>query len=287
MKKKFTIGIDLGGTNVRAGLVDDKKILDIAAQSIRSSGSVDDVLEDLFAVIDPVFDKRVLGIGIGVPSLVDTDRGVLFEATNIPSWKKVPLRKILEKRYGVAVVLDNDANCFALGEKYFGLGRESLNYVGLIIGTGLGAGIISNGHLHSGLLCAAGEFGLIPYRDSILEHYASGQFFKRFDWEGAALAQAAKAGDPKALAVFAEYGTHLAFALQLVMYALAPEMILFGGSVSQSFPYFRESLDRGLASFAYPGVLNKTKFKVSKQKEIAVLGAASLPRQKRFQYLFP
>ncbi len=274
--KELAVGIDLGGTNVRAGLVDGSSILKVQARRIRSQGTEVEVFEDLCSVIEAVIDERVQGIGIGVPSLVDPRNGTIFDTTNIPSWKHVPLKKKLEKKYRLAVRIDNDANCFALGEKHFGAGRKCDNFVGLVIGTGLGAGIISNGKLHSGTDCGAGEFGLISYRDSIVEHYASGQFFKKKNWEGGRLFDGAKAGDSEALAVFKEYGQHLGFAIKLILYSLAPEMIVLGGSVSHSYPFFSESLQASLQDFAYPSILRKLRLKTSRVKDVAVLGAATL-----------
>lgn len=275
MAKHF-IGVDLGGTNVRAGLVSNERLLKLTAQTIRSRGSEKEVFQDLCSAIDSVMDKSVKAIGVGIPGLVDKKNGVIYDLVNIPSWKKVPLRKQLEKKYRVQVEIDNDANCFALGEKYFGLGKTSGNFVGLITGTGLGAGIISNGKLHSGVDCGAGEFGMIPYLDSIVEHYASGQFFQKYNWDGATLATEAQNGNTKALEIFSEYGKHLAFAVKVILYALAPEMIIFGGSVSQSYKFFEASLLDGLKDFGYPTVTKKLKLKTSKLKDVAVIGAASL-----------
>lgn len=271
-----TIGIDLGGTNVRAGLVSNNRIQKLTAQTVRSHGDEAEVYGDVCSAIDSVFDKKVSGLGVGVPSLVNVKDGMIINTTNIPSWKRVPLRRRLEKRYGVPVRVNNDANCFALGEKYFGAGKKHDNFVGLIIGTGLGAGIISRGKLHSGLDCGAGEFGLIPYKDSIVEHYASGQFFRKFNWDGATLSQEAQQGNQKALEIFREYGTHLGHAVKIILYALAPEMIVLGGSVSLSFPYFEESLWQALEDFSYPSIVAKLKLRTSKVKDISVLGAASL-----------
>jgi glucokinase len=278
-KQPHFIGVDLGGTNVRAALVDHDHMIRLKEKSIRSQGTEKEVFEDLCTVIDAVFDNQVKGIGIGVPSLVNPDNGVIFDTTNIPSWKKVPLKKWLEKKYKKPVTIDNDANCFALGEKHFGAGKSCENFVGLITGTGLGAGIISNGKLHSGAYCGAGEFGMLPYRDSILEHYASGQFFRRFNKDGATLAQAAKAGDAQAIRIFNEYGEHLAHAIKIILYTLAPEMIVLGGSVSLSFPFFKTALEESLKDFAYSDVLRNLKIKTSKLKNAAVLGAASLAEE--------
>lgn len=267
------IGVDLGGTNVRAGLVKGGKLAKLEAKAIRSWGSEREVFDDLCSVIDAVRERGVSRIGVGVPSLVDPRTGVLFDTTNIPSWKEVPLKKRLEKRYGVPVVVDNDANCFALGEKHFGLAKRADDFVGLVIGTGLGAGIIVGGRLVSGAFRGAGELGTIPYRDGILEHYASGQFFAG---DGARVATAAAAGDAQARASFDAFGTHLAFAFKVMLYTLAPQLVVLGGSVSKSLPHFERALREGLADFAYPQVRDQLVIKVSKLESAAVLGAASL-----------
>jgi glucokinase len=269
----IVIGVDLGGTNVRAGLVRNGKLAKHQSRSIRSSGSADEVFADLCAVIDAVWQRGVRGIGVGVPSLVDRKTGVIFDTTNIPSWTSVPLRRKLERKYGVPVVIDNDANCFALGERYFGAGRRVENFVGLVIGTGLGAGIISRGALHSGAFCGAGEIGLMPYRDGVLENYASGQLFKG---DGALVAAAAGRGETAALVAFAELGKHLAFAFKTILYAYAPAMIVLGGSVSQSYIYFESALHEGLGDFAFPAMREQLRVRVSKVRNVAVLGAASL-----------
>lgn len=270
------IGVDLGGTYVRAGLVCRDRLLETGARAIHEKGSSEEVFEDLCAVIDEVMKKDVRGIGVGVPGLVDSAQGIIFDVTNIPSWKKVSLGSRLEKKYDLPVKINNDANCFALGEKHFGWGKDSDNFVGLIIGTGLGAGIISNGRLHAGTFCGAGEFGLIPYGDSILEHYASGQFFRKFGRNGAELALAAGKGDAEAREIFSEYGRNLGYAVKLILYALAPGLIILGGSVSNSWKYFRRSLEESLGDFAYHSIARALKFRVSRTKNIAVLGAASL-----------
>jgi glucokinase len=275
-RKAFSVGVDLGGTNVRAGLVSQGKIIKLQAQSIRSQGTEREVFEDVFAVIDQVMDKRVHSLGIGVPSLVNPTDGTIFDTVNIPSWKHVPLKKRLERRYKIPVRIDNDANCFALGEKTFGMAKECDNFVGLIVGTGLGAGVIAKGSLYSGVDCGAGEFGMIPYRDSILEHYASGQFFRRNGFDGAKLAAEQKLGSKKAQKIFDEFGYHLAQAIKVILYALAPEMIVLGGSVGRALPAYEFALRRGLDDFGYPAVAKKLKIKVSRLKEVAVLGAASL-----------
>ncbi|MGE3262975.1 MAG: ROK family protein [Bacteriovoracia bacterium] len=278
-KRKLSIGVDLGGTNVRAGLVGDERILSLHQQPIRSQGSAEQVFADLCHAIEEAGARRAGGIGIGVPSLVNSKNGTIFDTTNIPSWQAVPLKKKLEKKFGLPVRIDNDANCFALGESHFGQGKNCENFVGLILGTGMGAGIISRGHLHSGTDGGAGEFGMISYREANLEAYCSGQFFRRHGREGAEVSAAAAAGEVNAKELFFEYGKHLAEAFQIILYSLAPEMIILGGSVSLAYPHFRAALEKSLEEkFVYPSVRKALRVKVSRKPQIAVLGAASLLR---------
>jgi glucokinase len=271
------IGVDLGGTNVRGGLVGDGRLLRLETASVRAEGAENEILEDVFCVIDPLAESGLEGIGIGVPSVVDLKDGVVYDVQNLPSWKTVPLRALLEKRYRVPVFVNNDANCFAAGEKYFGVGRPYDNIVGLIVGTGLGAGIIANGRLFSGANCGAGEFGMLPYLDRNFEYYACGQFFRNVHGtSGREAAEKAGHGDPSALAVFAEFGGHLGQAIKAVMYAADPEVIILGGSVCKSYSFFKEAMRRAMADFAYSISLRRIRFEVSTTENIAVLGAAAL-----------
>ncbi|HXS56133.1 MAG TPA: ROK family protein, partial [Hanamia sp.] len=150
------LGIDLGGTHVRAGVVSDAHLENIVSVCIPASGTVQEVLEVMYELIDPLINENITAVGIGVPSVVDIEKGIVYDVQNIPSWKEVHLKKLLEDRYHVPVSVNNDANCFALGEKYFGKGKNALSMIGLTIGTGLGAGIIINNKLYAGVNCGAG-----------------------------------------------------------------------------------------------------------------------------------
>ena len=277
------IGVDLGGTNVRCGLVEDEKIINLLAKSINSSGTEIEVLNDIFLLLDDLVADDIEGIGIGVPSVVDVENGIVYDVYNIPSWKSVPIKNILEKRYNKPVYVNNDANCFALGEKYFGKAKKYNNIVGLIIGTGLGAGIIINGKLYNGTNCGAGEFGMIPFKDDILEHYCSGYFFKKkYDITGEELYNLAVSKDEFALNVFREYGKNLGEAIKIILYAIDPEIIVMGGSVSKSFKYFKDALFETISDFGYPKSLEKLKIEVSDVENVAILGAVGLLMDKDF-----
>lgn len=271
------LGIDLGGTNVRVGLVDEVRLLRTESAPIPGAGTEEEVLEVIYGLIDRVIGPDVAGIGVGVPSVIDLKEGVVYDVVNIPSWKKVPLKSLLERRYKRPAFINNDANCFAVAEKYYGQGRPFDHIVGLIVGTGLGAGVIANGRLYSGANCGAGEFGMIPYSGQTLEQYASGQFFKNvYGSSGKDMAQRARAGDAEALRIFSEFGGHLGQAVKIVLYAADPEIIILGGSVSRSYEYFRESMWASIQDFAYSITLRNIRIECSKMDNIALLGAAAL-----------
>jgi len=269
------IGVDLGGTNVRAGLVQNGKILQLETHA-HSSLAQTAVLEEICRAIAAVMRPGVRGIGIGVPSMVDA-KGVVHSVANIPSWRKVPLKKILEKRFGVPVFVNNDAKCFALGELHYGIGRGYGNLVGLIIGTGMGAGVIAGGKLFSGTNGAAGELGHMPYLENEFEYYCSGRFFLReFGIDAFTAEQRADAGDAKAKKMFAAFGHHLGNAIQTVLYAYDPQVIVLGGGVSNAFRHFEKAIRNNLKTFRFQAGLKKVVIAPSKNPHIAVLAAAAL-----------
>jgi glucokinase len=271
------IGVDLGGTNVRAGLVVEGRLAGVRSVPVRGQGAEGDVLEDLFSAVDAIIRPDVAGIGAGVPSIIDLKTGTVYDVQNIPSWKKVPLKAILEERYRLPVYVNNDANCFAAGEKHFGKLGPYDNAVGLIVGTGLGAGIIANGRLYSGISCGAGEFGMLPYLDRNFEAYASGQFFRHVHGtSGREVAERAGRGEAKALEIFSEFGRHIGEAVKAICYAVDPEIIVLGGSVSKSYGHFQAALWRAFQSYAYSLAKERLKIEVSETENIAILGAAAL-----------
>ena len=138
-KKNAYIGVDLGGTNMRAGrIAGDRLVAQGNAPTPQDAADCGETLEALIEVIRSVWDEGVVAIGIGVPSVVDREKGIVYNVVNIPHWEEVHLKEILEARFSVPVYVDNDANCFALGERIFGDGKTVDNFVGLTLGTGLG-----------------------------------------------------------------------------------------------------------------------------------------------------
>jgi glucokinase len=274
-KQTSLVGVDLGGTNVRAGLVQNGKIIAFEARPHPANATAGAIIDQICETIVKVIRPGVSGIGVGVPTLVN--RGIVYSPNNIPSWKVVPLQKILERRFHITVVLNNDAKCFALGELHFGAGRGYRNLVGLIVGTGLGAGVIIDGRLYSGGNGGAGEIGSIAYKGKNFEYYCSGRFFQReFGLDGGTLFERAKKGDREAQAMFAAFGDDFANVIMALLYAYDPEIIVLGGSVSKAYPYFKQRMWEGLKAFHFQNTLKRLKIVQSKKVNIAILAAASL-----------
>jgi len=276
MKEKI-IGIDLGATNIRGAVVFENDLSDIITQRVNNKGSEEEVLNEVFMVTDALMNKNIAAIGIGVPSVVDVDEGIVYDVVYIPSWKEVHLKKLMQARYNIPVFVNNDANCFALGEYYFGKGKGHNSMIGLAIGTGVGAGIIINKKLYAGRNCGAGEFGTVNYLDKIYEYYCSGSFFQNvYQLDGVKVFEDAQKGDAKALELYKELGTHIGHAIKMVMYAYDPQLIILGGSVRHAYDFFQETMWKQIKTFAYTKSAERIKIEISELQNSGILGAAAL-----------
>ncbi len=276
-ENRTVLGVDVGGTKIKAGRVLGKNVAQSSLSKVNRDDSEETSLSKLFKTIDEVMTDAVEAIGIGVPAVVDPDSGVVYDVQNIPSWKKVPLKELVQKQFGVPVYINNDANCFALGEKHFGKAKQFSNCVALSLGTGLGMGILINDKLYNGVLCGAGEIGMLPYKNGILEQYTGSFFFEEEYGESAkVLYQKALDNDSEALSAFREYGVHLGEAIRAILYLFAPEAIILGGSIRNAYPFFKASLQEALDSFAYQKQMENFKIETSDLVDSPILGAAAL-----------
>ena len=271
------IGVDLGGTNIRAAIENNGEILSFRKEPFNTKRSLDETLRQLREFIRPLVAEGIKGIGIGVPSVVDVENGIVFNVTNIPAWKRVPLKEILESEFSVAVRVNNDVNCFTLGEHQFGLLRGMKNVVGVSIGTGLGSGIIINNNLFEGANCGAGEIGLLPYLDRNIEYYASGNLFKvKFNTTAEDAHNRAVEGQLQAIEQWNEFGRHVGEAIKCVAYAYDPEAVVLGGSLSKAFRFFSDAMHESMLNFEFPESIKRLKIFQSTNDNITVLGAAAL-----------
>ena len=271
------IAIDLGGTNVRvATVLPGGHVGRILAEPCLSSGTEEEVLEQIFRMIDELMTPEVDGIGIGVPSVVDTDKGIVYNVVGIPSWKEVYLKDRLEEKFHVPASIDNDCNCFALGVTKFGRGRGYREAFCVTLGTGVGGSLVVDGNLYHGRNAGAGEIGSIPYLDRDYEYYCSSRFFIGKGTTGKDVAMAAAGGDAEAIALMEEFGGHIGHLVQMIMYAYDPAVIIFGGSIANAFPLFQEPMWKVIRGFPYPKSVENLELFPTEEVHAAFLGAASL-----------
>ena len=271
------LGIDLGGTNIRIGQIENGQIIHKISAPSPSAMKLEESLNYLKSVIAPLITNEVKSIGIGVPSVLDIEKGIVYNVANIPSWEEVHLRDILQGAFHLPVFLNNDSNCFALGEKRFGKGIPFSNMLGVTLGTGVGTGVIINNELYGGRNTGAGELGCIPYLEATYEHYCGSEFFPAYhQMTGKEAAKKAQAGDSQALKVWEEYGNHLGQFIQAALFAYDPEAIIFGGGIAEAYPFFEKSMRESMASFPYPKSVENLQIRISKNTDIAILGAAAL-----------
>ncbi len=267
------IGIDLGGTNLRAAIADtdtgqifhQRKCPTLAAEGQQAViGRIIQLIRELRQE-SQVPDGAVKGIGIGVPGTPDIDKGIIQFLPNLPGkWLNVPLAAIIEEQVHLPVALINDVRAITLGEWTFGAGRGADNVACLAIGTGIGGGVIVNGQFHLGIGGTAGEFGHhVVEVDGLpcgcggkgcLELYASGPAIaamgikevmhghttligelvqhdlNRID--AGVVVQAAKEGDPIAIAILQRAATYLGIAVGNILGVISPQRVIFGGGVS-------------------------------------------------------
>ena len=271
------LGVDIGGTTMNVGLVENNAIKKETSIAVDRNAEAELTIQNLKHLIRENLTNNVTAIGIGVPAVVDPVEGIVYDVQNIPSWKEIHLKEILEKEFDLPVFINNDANCFALGEITYGAAKKYNHVIGLSLGTGIGMGIIINKTLYNGVLCGAGEVGMLSYKDSIIENYAGSFFFSRhYNSTAKDLAIKAEQGQPMAIKAFNEYGQHLGEAIKSILYMYAPEAIILGGSISKAYPYFKDAMFHTLKSFAYPKQIENLVIEVSHTKGSAILGAAAL-----------
>lgn len=271
------IGIDLGGTTIVGGRIEREQIVEQVSTPTEAQEGGERTLAILKEIIRSLINDETKAIGIGVPSVVNREQGIVYNVQNIKNWDEVHLKRILEEEFKLPVYIDNDANCFGYGEKVYGKGKMFDNFVGITLGTGVGGGIIQRGELLDDSNCGSGEFGEIPYMDSILEEYCGSRFFTRSKNEsGYDIALKAKSGDQSSIELYKEYGKHIAVLVKIILLVLDPQAIIFGGSISRSFDLFKDSMYNNLKDFPYPQSIDKIQILTSELDNIGILGAGAL-----------
>jgi len=269
--KNILLGVDIGGTKVTAALVSSRgKVVHSVRTRMIPRKTAQEGLKPVFGAIEAVLDdqraKSIRAIGVSVPGWIDSIRGVLVGAPNIPCWRNFPLPREIERRYGLPVYIANDANAGALAETTWGAGSGWANVFYVTLGTGVGTGIVIRHRLYTGRTGAAGEGGhaTIDFRGprcgcgkrGCVEMYVSGTAIARRARErivqrggrrsgmlalaggdiaavnSETVAAAARKGDPLARKVLDEAAEHFAIWLGNMIDLLDPEIIVVGGGVA-------------------------------------------------------
>jgi len=289
------VAIDLGGTNLRGAVVDsDGRFLSRRSEKTASSRKAGDVVDQIQKMIISLVsdgesgNKPIRGIGLGIPGFVDYDTDVVVHSPNFPTWHDFPLGKHVAKELSYPVLIENDANCFLLGEWWKGVVKGCENVLGFTLGTGVGGGAMVQGRLLQGAHGGAGEFGHICVDPKgrpcgcggtgCLEQYASGEALEKYTNQTAeAWFEQAQKGNKDALKVFSDVGWALGIALTSLGYALDPDKVVIGGKLAQAYPYFkealREELNRRLAN--HPAK-NMKVVPTENNEDSALLGAARI-----------
>ena len=285
------VGIDIGGTKVSIGLIEDVRIIGQAQRFLISDcHSGEDLVSRIKIEIDQLIIQnhidwsKITGIGVGTPGPLNFKTGIILRPPNLPMLWNYPLRSALLERTGIGTAVNNDANCFALGEQKAGEGRGLEYVLGITIGTGFGAGFVYYGTIYNGATGTGLEFGQTPYREGVLEDYISGRGIAAIyagitnnSRPGREISRMAEDGDRDALQAWRIFGDHLAYALIILTNVLDPDCIVIGGSGAAGFPHFRKSLEERFRKGVHEQPRRHVLIKCSRLgEEAAIIGAACL-----------
>jgi len=274
---KLYIGVDIGGTSIVAARFSASELIERTEVPTGSDRPATEIMESLFQAIEQVLTDEVVGIGIGMPGFMNAETGEILVINNIKSFNGFFIKPQVEERFNLPTFQGNDANCFALGETYYGAGRKYKNLVGITLGTGLGGGIILDRKIHTGLMGGAGELGCVPFHGGMVEDICSAALFKnKYQTTGAELYKKAKNGDQASLAVFDELAQNIGELVRAVMYILAPEAFVIGGSVANSWDLLEKPLRKEVDKFLVPIISNKTDLVLAELDNAGLYGAAAL-----------
>lgn len=305
MSKKFIIGVDLGGTNLKIALLDLKyRIIRREVLSTRRFLKKESLISAIADSADKIIEHAgitrpdILGIGLGLPGPVDAKRGMVHFFPNVPGWREVNLEAILKRKTGLPVFLDNDAKLMALAEHKLGMAKGFRNSLCITLGTGVGGGIIIEGKLYRGANNASSEIGHIPInekgprcncgRTGCLEAYIGNsrimkearESFKR-EISMEELSLLAKNRDKRALLIWSNMGRRLGVALSGIVNLLNLDAIIIGGGVANAGKILFGKVRETIAARAMSVQAGHVKiFKAKLGSDAGLIGAGILVQER-------
>jgi len=303
----YSIGVDLGGTNLRAAAIDGAgKMLNKIAGSTPVKSGRSAVIADMVRAIETIeaglSGRRLAGVGVGIPGFILMEKGVVVGAPNLPDFDNYPVRDEIEQRLGAPVILENDSNAAALGEKWMGAGRDVEDLVLMTLGTGIGGGIIIGGrvlHGHLGMAAELGHVTVVPNgypcgcgNAGCVEKYASAtavtamaQLLNLGNGLSAEdVYNLAAGGNERAKMIFRSVGTSLGTALANLINIFNFPLYLLGGGLLGAWDQFEpamiEEVTRRSFTFrSHPPRIERATL----GSDAGLYGAAYLPFQAKLQ----
>jgi glucokinase len=314
----FFLGIDLGGTNIKSGVLNDEGRV-LSAVSIRTDAhlgpqaGIDHLEEAGRRAVEAsgLTWDQIAGVGLGSPGTMDIPAGILLDPPNLHGWKHLPIRQLLAERLGKPVVFQNDGNAAAYGEYWTGAGRGSHSLVMFTLGTGIGGGIVLDGWILEGRHSHGGEYGHMIVemdggrmcscgKEGHLEAYASAtamvmrahEVLARDDTPSALrqvppeavssrlIADSAAAGDDLASGLMRDTARYLAVGAVSMMHTIDPDLILFAGGMTNAGAPLLDEIRRYVQKMAFPIPAAKTRIEFAKLgDEAGLVGAAGWARK--------
>lgn len=289
-REQVAIGVDIGGTKIRAGIVGAEGVVYDVPRTIPTCAELpgEEIVQRLIALIKETLSHAdeydVLGIGVGCTGPLDLRKGMLLEVENLPTLNNYPLLQVLEEALQMKVKMENDANALILAEALWGAGKDADTVLGYTLGTGIGCALIHHGTVWQGKNDCAGEIWTAPYRDGILEEYVSGNALTRLyelhtgkHLSGNEIAALAIAGEEAAKQVWDEFAQALAYALSWTVNMLDPQTVVIGGSIIKSANLFWQQADTSFRRYVCRSVADSVSLKPAALGDDAgFIGAAAL-----------
>lgn len=311
--KKFAVGVDLGGTYIKFGLVSsDGKIVSKSFLESKAENGPDAVIKQIKKGVSALLElssSKIVGIGIGAPGVISVKKGTVENPPNLPGWGKVHLGRIIQKEFVIDTYVENDANAAAIGEMIFGAGKKLNSFVMITLGTGVGGGIIFERKLFRGETGAAGEIGhlSIDFNGArcncgslgCIEAYSGNNYIihdvlKDYESQKSSLvfkiiennldlltpkviSQAAEQNDNYAINVINNLGTRIGYAMASVANLLDLTTIIVGGGVSGFGSRLLQAIENGMRERVLQSLKPRVKVISAKlSNDAGIQGASSL-----------
>ena len=259
--EKIAIGVDIGGTNIRAGAVTVDGVVFGETVSVATDATEDKhrivvrIVDSISSIIrlNKFKNSDIKGIGLGVTGPLDVKNGRILQCLNLPTMDFFPLRDVIQKQFNLPVYMNNYANAMILGECFWGAGKGSKIVIGITLGTGLGCAVVKDKKIWMGATEPAGEICISPFKEGTIEDVVSGKAVSKFyeqlsGCKITAMEVAVRAlnGELAAICAWDEFGIALAYAMAWSINLIDPDIVIIGGSIANAIELFLPSLEESL-----------------------------------------